>query len=175
MAKSKGLSIDDVLQSGKQMIDEFESSKCYICGESYATVMCCNAECARAYHIVCGEKNHCLFEYIEPFNSKCHEHHGIFDKPYPSWTCQTCTGEFGDEHPIDCINSCCDQGWYHRQCIRKQAYFSGDNMKCPSCGAMEEERAAFQKLIQTRGVYIPKRSALYPLQCDEKKCSQKHR
>lgn len=161
LAKSENATIDEVLR--KMLVDQFESSECYICGDASATVQCSNSQCTRAFHIVCGEKSHCLSKYIEPFDSYCHEHHRLFEKPYPSWTCQSCLEKFGNENPVDCIHSCCDQGWYHRQCIRKQAHFSGDNMKCPSCGAYGEDRNKFQKHIRKRGVFIPNRSALYPL------------
>lgn len=152
---------------------EFESSICFFCGEAHATVKCTNKSCSRSFHVVCGEKNKCLFEFVEPFDSYCHDHHRLSDshsnKPYKLWTCQTCYEHLGDNEAIDYINSCCDQGWYHRQCIRKQAYFSGDNMKCPSCGEKGEDRRAFQAQVQAQGVFIPKRSALYPLSMAEKK------
>ncbi|XP_055322528.1 PHD finger protein 7-like [Sitodiplosis mosellana] len=173
LTKSRG--IDDVIENGEIQLKEFDTSICYVCNEKNATVFCSAKNCQRAFHVVCGEKKHCLMKYVEPYDAYCDEHHGILEIPPASWECQACWESFGQpEHennrsPVDFIPSCCRHGWYHRRCIRKQAHFSGDNMKCPSCGAMGDDRATFQRFVQTRGVFIPKRSALYPLHLDEKK------
>lgn len=165
--KSVGALSDDSAQANA--LETFKTSLCYVCGKGYATVICSDSECTRAYHVVCGEANHCLFKYIEPNNSYCHDHHKLIRVPSKSWKCQICYEIFNELNPVQCVPSCCGHGWYHRHCIRKQAYFSGQNMKCPSCGEYGEERAAYQTLVRERGVYIPDRSALYPLQLDEKK------
>lgn len=169
------MSITEILENSEILLNEFESSICYICNEKNATILCTARDCQRAFHVVCGERFHCLMEYVKPFDAYCDEHHGLVEIPPVSWECQACwelfeTGEQEQKRSsVDFIPSCCRHGWYHRRCIRKQAYFSGSNMKCPSCGKIGDDRASYQQFVQTRGVYIPNRTALYPLQLDKKK------
>lgn len=169
------MSNDDIFERSDELLKEFESSICYVCMGNNATISCSVQNCQRSFHLVCAEKKHCLIQYVEPYNAFCDEHHGLSEIPPMSWKCQTCWEQFKKENnqrkrsPVEYIPSCCRHGWYHRQCIRKQAHFSGSNMKCPSCGEKDEQRAEYQRFVQTRGVYIPNRSALYPLQLDKKK------
>lgn len=171
------MSTAEILKNTEILQKEYESSNCYICADKNATVFCAVPNCQRAFHVICGEKEHCLMQYAEPYDAYCSEHHGLLETPSASLECRSCLELFNEQErsPVDFIPSCCYQGWYHRRCIRKQAYFSGDNMKCPSCGYKGVDRANFQHFIQTRGVYIPKRSALYPLQLEKKEINEKER
>lgn len=167
LAKSNQVSIADILANDGIQLKEYESSVCYVCHEKNATVFCCVQDCQRAFHVVCGDKEHCLMEFVEPYNAYCDEHHGLLEKPPASWECAACWDSFNEQSPVEVILSCCRRNWFHRRCIRKQAYFSGENMKCPSCGETGDDRASFQHFVQRRGVHIPNRSALYPLEVDD--------
>lgn len=74
LAKSKG--IDDINENGEILPKQFDSMVCYICNDKNATVLCSTRDCQRAFHLVCGDKSHCLMKFVEPFDAYCDEHHG---------------------------------------------------------------------------------------------------
>lgn len=61
-------------------------------------------------------------------------------------------GEFNKHTSIP---SCCNLGWYHLECMQKNAIHSAIAMKCPSCGDNHREYSEFLKT--NYDIYVPKR------------------
>ena len=40
---------------------------CCVCGEIGATIMCCQEDCDRWFHLPCAKEGHCVTEYITPY------------------------------------------------------------------------------------------------------------
>ncbi|NWT21229.1 PHF7 protein, partial [Vireo altiloquus] len=41
--------------------------RCCVCGETGATIMCCEEDCDKWFHLPCAKEGHCVNEYIPPY------------------------------------------------------------------------------------------------------------
>lgn len=132
---------------------------CTFCRRKYASVKCSQKNCDRWWHVVCSVDNKCLSIFDEEFNSYCNKHAKIKEK-YPkhqnSSKCQICAEPLGDYNPITSVPSCCNQGYYHRDCMQRHANSAGYLAKCPSCG---RDADGFRKFLRTRGIFCPDKDA----------------
>lgn len=133
---------------------------------------CWNRQCRKSYHLHCAIANECVYEFIEPFKSFCHQHyatntvntssvHDVSEK------CGICQSEMSTYSAVNSIQTiCCNDGtWYHKACLKSSAFAFTDDFDCPSCGNKED----FQHNMALNGVYIPKSDYLpnYCSQIDE--------
>lgn len=52
---------------------------------------------------------------------------------------------------------CCSTGkWFHKRCLKQQAFSLGDDFKCPSCKNVDD----FRENMQLNGIFIPESSAV---------------
>lgn len=79
----------------------------------------------------------------------------------PKEQCIICLEKFSNYNPINVIEAdCCHGGWFHKKCLMEFANSSGYFFKCPLCNNVDD----FIKFVQSRGVFIPQRDALWELQ-----------
>lgn len=122
---------------------------------------CSHANCPRYYHVACGVKNKCLFEFYDEHKSFCHRHVEIKEKfaQHENWQkCFICDESMGEYNPITSIPSCCNQGYYHKECIQKHALSAASVTKCPSCGNTAKAED-YRQFLRSRGIYCPIRDA----------------
>lgn len=122
-----------------------------------ANIGCTIQKCSRSFHLPCALNKECRFEFLDPFPSFCHKHHGI-KKPEiihaTDESCQVCFDDMGEYNPVRSIQSpCCKNGWCHKTCLMEYANQSGYFMKCPLCN----DSNLFRKEIAKLGVFIPNR------------------
>lgn len=159
------------------------STKCFYCHQKSASIMCKRKSCKRSFHLICGVRNQCLFQFSNKFNSYCHQHHGIDDGHIDAHDdCMICWEPMGDYNPIESIPSCCSMGWIHASCVRKAAVSAGYLFHCPMCGSKESNND-FCAAVRKRGIFVPERDASWELSqnayasllfvydsCDAKQC-----
>lgn len=136
------------------------STECSYCGRDSASIKCRHKSCKRAFHLVCGTQNECLFQFDDSRKSFCHEHHGINDGQIEGYDdCMLCWDPLGDYSPTQAISTkqCCNGGWIHLRCMQKTAIKAEHPLNCPLCGHYKEE---FLAMIRERGVFVPDQEAL---------------
>lgn len=89
--------------------------ECRYCKKPNATVRCRHSNCSRYFHVKCGVRNKCLFQFDSDFKSYCDRHVKINEK-HPiheeNSECQICNEKMGayqrmiSYHPITSIPSC---------------------------------------------------------------------
>lgn len=167
----------------RKCVQRSASTKCFYCHQKSASIMCKHKTCKRSFHLICGARNDCLFQFSETFNSYCHQHHGIKDGNINGHDeCMICWEPMGDYNPIKSIPTCCKMGWIHAYCMRKTATFAGYLLHCPTCGSKESSQD-FCAALRKRGIFVPEKDASWELSqnafqsllfvyasCDAKQC-----
>lgn len=137
------------------------STKCVYCNQNSASIQCKYKSCKKKFHLVCGVQNGCLFQFTDAFSSYCNQHHGIKDEQVDQHDkCMICWDPMGTYNPITSIPSCCNQGWFHANCMRKSTIQAGYLFSCPMCGVKNDE---YSDMIRKRGIYLPDRDATWEL------------
>lgn len=140
------------------------TKKCCYCDEQAASIECCVKSCKRNFHLICGVKNNCLFEFIDNYASYCNDHHAIEDEnPKDPNICFICHEVLGAYNPLEWIPSCCGNGWFHADCMRRSALSAGYFFKCPLCGYAKEE---YIRSVRKRGVFVPDQDASWELEAN---------
>lgn len=57
-----------------------------------------------------------------------------------------------ENNVLNVINSCCDRGWFHIECVQKHAVSSGYNFGCIMCRNKD-----FINLARSSGIYVPEK------------------
>lgn len=149
---------DDIIKESKRA----SRLKCMLCKQKGAAIGCNLTSCRRKFHLPCGIKLHCLFQFQGNFPSFCAEHRPVQleargradSEPQ---TCVLCLEVIDDLSSFDalCSASCCDT-FFHRSCIQQQALHSGlFFFRCPICNNNEK----FQAEMLRMGIHIPERDA----------------
>lgn len=162
-----GFLLKDINDSFKR----YRNKICSYCNSRSAAIKCCETNCKRWFHYICGYKNNCLTEFMGSFASYCHEHHPIrhdiaHEKDYLCWICWEAMGTY---NPISSIRSVCDPdnaedhepeiAWYHRECLQRFAFEAGYYFKCPNCFDKK-----FADYARKHGVFVPLRDASWELE-----------
>lgn len=87
--------------------------------------------------MTCGIKNDCVSKFGGKYESYCHVHYANVTM-YSSLThaeddpCYICKQSMGPHNPVTSLKMvCCSSGeWYHKNCLKKQAYEQADNFGC---------------------------------------------
>lgn len=76
----------------------------------------------------------------------------------PAVLCYICKAEMGKFNPVTSLQTiCCSGGeWYHKLCLKKQAFELEDEFQCPACADYDE----FRENMQKNGIFIPKSQAV---------------
>lgn len=150
-----GFLVEDIIDLAKS----YSKTRCCYCKHRRATVRCCEPNCKRTFHVICGVKKKCLFEFVNQFNAFCHLHAKIdekYDKHTDDWYCRICYEVIGEYDPITSIPSCCNQDYFHKKCMQTYAIMSGCYTRCPSCG---NDPDGYRKFLSKRGIFCPEKDA----------------
>lgn len=150
-----GFLVEDI----EYLCRSYAKTECRYCRKPRATVRCCEPNCIRIFHVICGVKRKCLFKFADQFDAYCHMHSKIdekFDKHGNDSNCMICFDAMGEYHAITSIPSCCNQGYFHKKCIQTSAITCGYKMHCPMCGY---DADGYRKFLSNRGIYCPNKDA----------------
>ncbi|XP_023801762.1 PHD finger protein 7-like [Cyanistes caeruleus] len=111
---------------------------CCVCGQSGATIMCCEEGCDRWFHLPCAKEGGCVTQYIAPYRSYCPEHRPeqmVQVTPEPGTECPICMEPVEDRMTFTTIVCpTCQRAWFHRDCLQGQAMRAGFfSFCCPLC------------------------------------------
>lgn len=140
--------------------------RCAGCKKPGATIGCCDRLCKKAFHLPCSIQRNSLNLFFGDFRTYCNDH-----KPF----CEPhlCVGE--QTTPACCIclvnvdlfdpyitlsPPCCKNGFFHKECIQRQAITAGYFFKCPLCNNVD----AFKTEMLNLGIYIPEQDAAWELE-----------
>ncbi|KAM4769439.1 PHD finger protein 7-like [Cyanocitta cristata] len=129
---------------------------CCVCGETGATIMCCQEDCDRWFHLPCAKEGHCVTKYITPYRSYCPEHSPEQDVtviPEPGTECPICMEPVEERKSYTTlVCPACKRAWFHRDCIQGQALRAGAlYFQCPLC--RDDDEFSVQMFIM--GIRIP--------------------
>ncbi|XP_049656065.1 PHD finger protein 7-like [Accipiter gentilis] len=131
--------------------------RCFVCGEMGAAITCGEKGCDRSFHLPCASRGECVTQYFGLYRSFCWEHRpeqALKAKPGQNSTCIVCLGPVEDKksyHTMAC--PACQQAWFHRSCIQKQAIHAGVCFCCLHC--RNQDRFVMEMLAM--GIRISKR------------------
>lgn len=132
---------------------------CFYCKSRGASIGCCVRQCKKSFHLPCAIQNRCTAEFIGNFQSFCHVHFGTntqnsFRTHESTELCKICQEPMGEHNQVTSLQTvCCStKEWYHKQCLKEQAFRLEDDFKCPCCGDVD----AFRENMLYNGIYIPK-------------------
>lgn len=145
----------------RECIKKDRLNRCYYCSKKAATIFCRKKGCRRTFHLPCGLKHNCLFQFHGEFFSFCDKHWEVTDKaPYQrkNEQCYICFEHLPLYHPLQVMPLCCKNRFTHIRCMKKYALSAGYYFKCMLCPRPDAE---FTKLVRSRGVYVPDQDAVW--------------
>lgn len=145
-------------------IKDARKRKCKFCGKGRAASTCCGKYCKTSYHLACGLRNGCLFQFGGTFANFCPKHVPFADEELPEGEiCLICHMALADTSPVKWIPSCCGEWNFHSSCMQKYAQNSGYYLKCIACDERSEE---YRELLRSRGIFVPDADAVYEKEDD---------
>ncbi|NWX38666.1 PHF7 protein, partial [Notiomystis cincta] len=108
---------------------------CFVCGQRGATIMCCEENCSRWFHLPCAKEGGCATLYFPDYRSYCPEHRPEQDMqttPEPGTKCLICMEPVEDRTTYrSIVCPACKRAWFHRDCIQVGAIPSAqDHSRC---------------------------------------------
>ncbi|XP_068035227.1 PHD finger protein 7-like [Anomalospiza imberbis] len=130
--------------------------RCCVCGQSGATIMCCQEDCGRWFHLPCAKEGGCVTQYIPEYSTYCPEHRPEQDveaTAEPGTDCPICMEPVEDRKTFrTLVCPACKRAWFHRDCIQGQAMRAGLLcLHCPLCRDIKE----FLAHMFIMGIRIP--------------------
>ncbi|XP_068040335.1 histone-lysine N-methyltransferase 2C-like [Anomalospiza imberbis] len=96
--------------------------RCCVCGQSGATIMCCQEDCGRWFHLPCAKEGGCVTQYIPEYSTYCPEHRPEQDveaTAEPGTDCPICMEPVEDRKTFrTLVCPACKRAWFHRDCIQ---------------------------------------------------------
>ncbi|XP_051626057.1 pineapple eye protein-like isoform X1 [Manacus candei] len=137
-------------------VNRASHKSCCICGQSGATIACCETDCDLSFHLPCAKQGGCVTQFITPYRSYCPTHRpeqAVEATPEPGTQCLICMEPVEDRKTFSTmVCPACKTAWFHRDCIQGQALRSGfSSLQCPIC----RNRPAFLGEMFTLGIRIP--------------------
>ncbi|XP_031976734.1 PHD finger protein 7-like [Corvus moneduloides] len=129
---------------------------CCVCGETGATIMCCQEDCDRWFHLPCAKHGACVTQYIAQYSAYCPEHRPHLElgvTPEPETECAICMETVDDRETYGTmVCPACKRAWFHRDCIQGQALRAG--LLCLHCPLCRDIRAFLPRMF-IMGIRIP--------------------
>lgn len=137
-------------------------TSCFYCKKHSATIYCHAKGCRRSFHLPCGLKKNCNFQFHENFNSFCDKHCAIKDiATYQiGEQCCICYEYLEEYHPLKVLPICCQPKWTHIECMKRYALSAASEFKCILCSNRDDYKVTAQK----RGVFIPNQDAAWEME-----------
>ncbi|XP_038206007.1 PHD finger protein 7 isoform X1 [Arvicola amphibius] len=137
---------------------------CFVCKKKGAAIKCQNNQCAKSFHLPCGQERGCLSQFFGEYKSFCGKHRptqNIQQGSLGEESCVLCCEDLSKTSVENIRSPCCSQAIYHRKCIQKYAHTSAKHFfKCPQCNNREE----FPREMLRMGIHIPDRDAAWELE-----------
>ncbi|NXP04175.1 PHF7 protein, partial [Thinocorus orbignyianus] len=158
-------------------VHQAAEKRCFVCGESGATITCREMGCDRSFHLPCAVEGGCVTQYFFQYRSFCWEHRPqqALEAAPKDAACLVCLDPVEDTKSYATMGCpACKHAWFHRVCIQGQALHDGMTwFRCPLC----RDRDAFLTEMLTMGIRIPFRlpsweSLAYARhsRCDAERC-----
>ncbi|NXE17271.1 G2E3 ligase, partial [Lophotis ruficrista] len=132
--------------------------RCFVCGESRATITCRETGCERSFHLPCAIEGSCVTHWFGLYRSFCWEHRpqqAVRATPAENTTCLICLDPVEDTVSYGTmVCPACKHAWFHRGCIQKQALHAG--FSCFTCPHCQNEYRFLMEML-TMGIRIPHR------------------
>ncbi|XP_036733562.1 PHD finger protein 7 isoform X2 [Manis pentadactyla] len=132
--------------------------------EKGAAINCQEGQCARNFHLPCGQERGCLSQFYGEYKSFCGKHRPTQDiqrGQVGEQSCVLCCEDLSQASVENIQSPCCSRPVYHRECIQKYAHTSAKHFfKCPQCNNREE----FPQEMLRMGIHIPDRDAAWELE-----------
>uniref|UniRef100_A0A8U7M291 Uncharacterized protein n=1 Tax=Corvus moneduloides TaxID=1196302 RepID=A0A8U7M291_CORMO len=136
---------------------------CCVCGETGATITCCQEDCDRWFHLPCAKEGPSISHFARPFSpsSYCPEHcpeQDVRAIPEPGTECPICMEPVEERKSYTTlVCPACKKAWFHRDCIQVGAISA-----CPLC--RDDDEFAVQMFIM--GIRIPFRLVSFWLEAE---------
>ncbi|XP_038073520.1 uncharacterized protein LOC119741723 [Patiria miniata] len=152
----------------RDILKEFRRGRrlsCFYCHKKTATIGCSLSLCKRSFHFNCGVKNEALFCFFDAFLAYCRDHRPqqdvkVSESDPATVTCPICFEDV--EAQVSCHTlktPCCNNTWFHRNCVQRQALSAGYFFRCAICNNQEQ----FQIEMKKFGIYIPEHDASWEM------------
>ncbi|NXK38605.1 G2E3 ligase, partial [Piprites chloris] len=113
---------------------------CCICGQSRATIACCEADCDLSFHLPSAKQGGCVTLFIRPFRSFCPAHspeQEVEVSPEPGTVFIICMEPVEDRKTFNTmVCPACRTAWFHRDCIQlggQALHAAFLSLQCPLC------------------------------------------
>ncbi|XP_050769785.1 PHD finger protein 7-like [Gymnogyps californianus] len=146
-----------LVEDTRRAIQEAAQKRCFVCGETGATITCRDKGCNRSFHLPCASEGECVTQFFGLYRSFCWQHRpeqAVQASPGQNSTCIICLGLVEDKksyHTMVC--PACQRAWFHRSCIQKQAIHAGACFRCLRC----QNKDQFVMEMLAMGIRISKR------------------
>ncbi|NXE12863.1 G2E3 ligase, partial [Lophotis ruficrista] len=96
--------------------------RCFVCGESGATITCRETGCERSFHLPCAIEGRCVTQFYFQYRSFCWEHRpqqAVKAPAEDTSTCLICQDPVEDTVSYGTmVCPVCKHAWFHRGCIQ---------------------------------------------------------
>ncbi|XP_027755330.1 PHD finger protein 7-like isoform X1 [Empidonax traillii] len=138
------------------VVSRAAQKSCFICGQSGATITCCETDCDLSFHLPCAKQGGCVTQFSRPYRSFCPTHRpeqAVEVTPEPGTECLICMEPVEERKTFNTmVCPACKNAWFHRDCIQGQALHAGFlSLRCPLC----RDNNTFVKSLFTMGIQIP--------------------
>lgn len=121
-----------LLQDIQARVKKNKRNKCRYCKKHGAATWCADQKCRIVFHFDCGQQNDVQYQFYGSFNALCSKHYDLTEENKCNeemGNCWICEERIEEYHKLNSIQSCCKKNWYHRNCVKKVAYYQGKNAK----------------------------------------------
>ncbi|NXN95235.1 PHF7 protein, partial [Rhinopomastus cyanomelas] len=132
--------------------------ECIVCGQTGASIRCCQVDCTHVFHLPCAEKGGCITQYYGWYRSFCWQHRPgqpVDADPEAGTICLFCLDPVESRKSFTTlVCPVCTHAWFHRACIQRHAACIGmTTFGCPLC----RDRERFRTEMLRMGISIPSR------------------
>ncbi|XP_027562579.1 PHD finger protein 7-like, partial [Neopelma chrysocephalum] len=112
--------------------------RCCVCGQSGATITCCETGCDLSFHLPCAKEGGCVTKFVMRYRGFCPAHRPqqeVKVTPEPGTQCLICMEPVEDRQTFNTlVCPACKSAWFHRDCIQGHALHAGAfAFWCPLC------------------------------------------
>uniref|UniRef100_A0A8D2ZN33 G2/M phase-specific E3 ubiquitin-protein ligase n=1 Tax=Scophthalmus maximus TaxID=52904 RepID=A0A8D2ZN33_SCOMX len=158
-----GFLVDDIKQETRRSA----RLTCCSCKKKGACVGCNVRSCRKTVHFPCARKEKFVSQFTGLFPSFCPYHsptqsHSVSSDLSLPQSCSVCLDIIEPVLSHSVLKCpCCHAGWFHRECVQRQAHSAGlFFFRCTLCSNKEN----FQEEMLRMGIFIPERDASWELE-----------
>ncbi|KAM9787488.1 G2/M phase-specific E3 ubiquitin-protein ligase isoform X1 [Syngnathus typhle] len=160
-----GFLVDDI----KREVRRSAQLTCCACRKKGACVGCNVKSCRKTVHFPCGRNSGFVSQFAQNFPSYCPNHSpsqsaSVSSNPSPPQSCSVCLDAIDGDLSYGVLKCpSCRAGWFHRDCVQRQAHSAGlFFFRCALCN----NKGEYQREMLRMGIYIPERDASWELEAN---------